>query len=646
VKPLRTLPALFIAALLLCPAAPLFAADWPPVDPQELALKDDPAHPGVAAIILYHEDNLDNAQSVETQYYRIKIFTEAGKKYADIEIPYNRGFYSIENIQARTIHPDGSIVPFTGKAFDKVLAKRGDFNLQAKTFSLPDVQPGSVLEYKFTIRWDESYWVAPKWIVQQELFTRRANFVLKAPPGIQVGYTWFLPQNLGRPQSLNDGTVHLVVENVPAFQKEEYSPPEDSLKMRVLFYRTPEGAPGMDEYWKREGKELYKDLEDFTKKRKGVVQAVAALAPPSDAPEAKLRQLYARAQQIRNLSFEEEKTEQETKREKLKEADNAEKILEHGYGYHNQINRTFAAMAEAAGFEVSLVWITERDDSIFQPALLDLSQLTRVLAGVKLGGEEVFFDPGTPHCPFGLLPWEDTGARGLRPNKDGGQFLETPVAHSERAVRSRKADLRLSEEGTVTGTLALSFLGLEALEQRLEALHKDDTGRRKQIEDLVKSWLPSGATVKVENVTGWDGTEEPLTASVSIESAGVASNTGRRVLLPADLLQVNRTNPFQHEARSSPVYFAYPYQTHDEESLQLPPGWQVESLPPSRDVNAGAARYQVVRGEQKGAVHLQRDFRMDGVIFDVKYYPALRDLYSKVGAGDEEQMVLRPGTPK
>ena len=41
---------------------------------------------------------------------------------------------------------------------------------------------------------------------------------------------------------------------------------------------------------------------------------------PGDSNETKARKLYARAQQIRNLSFERQATEQEAEREKL--ADN------------------------------------------------------------------------------------------------------------------------------------------------------------------------------------------------------------------------------------------------------------------------------------------------------------------------------------
>ena len=62
--------------------------EWPPISPEELALKDDPLNPGAHAMILYREMHTDDVERFQTHYYRIKIFAEEGKKYADIEIPY------------------------------------------------------------------------------------------------------------------------------------------------------------------------------------------------------------------------------------------------------------------------------------------------------------------------------------------------------------------------------------------------------------------------------------------------------------------------------------------------------------------------------------------------------------------------------
>src|SRR5439155_1200830 len=96
--------ALLASGLIVVPArarGPQSTSDeWPPVPPEELALKDDPANPGASAILLYREISTDDVKAVGTNYYRVKILTESGKKYADIEIPYLNKAIEIRNIRA------------------------------------------------------------------------------------------------------------------------------------------------------------------------------------------------------------------------------------------------------------------------------------------------------------------------------------------------------------------------------------------------------------------------------------------------------------------------------------------------------------------------------------------------------------------
>src|SRR5271166_5547126 len=118
--------------LLLPVSLPAQTAEWQPISPQELALHDNPNHPGDAAMVLLREINTNDEKRFQTNYYRIKIFKEEGKKYADIEIPYFEKETQIEDIRARTIRPDGTTVEFHGEVFDKVVQKSKGFELHIK----------------------------------------------------------------------------------------------------------------------------------------------------------------------------------------------------------------------------------------------------------------------------------------------------------------------------------------------------------------------------------------------------------------------------------------------------------------------------------------------------------------------------------
>ena len=166
-----------------------FSLPWPlqasqsfqPVSPEELKMTGEPKAPGAQAIILYRQvDRDDNSRtSHEDNYFRIKILTEEGRKHADIEIPFARGQNDVVNIHARTIRPDGSIRPFDGQVFEKMIERERGRKYLAKTFTLPDVQVGSILEYYFTYDLHERSLFDSHWILNQDLFIKTVRFSLK-----------------------------------------------------------------------------------------------------------------------------------------------------------------------------------------------------------------------------------------------------------------------------------------------------------------------------------------------------------------------------------------------------------------------------------------------------------------------------------
>ena len=84
--------------------------EWQPIDPAELKMTSEPLAPGAPAIYLYRQvdrNDVDGTASTEYNYLRIKILTEEGRKYANIEIPFDKSGYRVSGIRARTIHPDG-----------------------------------------------------------------------------------------------------------------------------------------------------------------------------------------------------------------------------------------------------------------------------------------------------------------------------------------------------------------------------------------------------------------------------------------------------------------------------------------------------------------------------------------------------------
>ncbi len=419
-----------------------------PVDPAELKMTSEPLAPGAPAIILYRQvDRDDNGTpSHQEVYFRIKILTEEGRKYGNIEIPFYKESEQVRNIKARTIKPDGSIVDFDGKVLEQTLVKGRGVKYVAKTFALPNVEVGSILEYFFSVDFKWDYVYGSSWILSDDLFTRKARFSLQplthAPMTVSLLWSWHELPPGAEPKQGAGQVIRMDASNIPAFQTEDYMPPENELKSRVDFnYLENFHEKGVEAYWKAIGTRWNGYLEAFVGKQKAMQGAVAQIVSPDDAPEVKLRKIYDRVQQIRNKSYELGKTEQEQKRDKEKIAENVEDVWKRGYGNGVQLTWLYLALVRAAGFETYGVWASDRRNYFFDPGTMESGKLDTNVVLVKLNGKDLYLDPGAEFTPFGLLPWSETGVQGLQLNKDGGTWVKTTLTGQFRISRRAQSEV-------------------------------------------------------------------------------------------------------------------------------------------------------------------------------------------------------------
>jgi Domain of Unknown Function with PDB structure (DUF3857) len=679
-------PSILAIPLIYC-AGPVWAsAGFQPINRDELKMTNEPQAPGAPAIILYREVNRDDlgrsshggVQIIdssspgrhEDNYFRIKILTEAGRKFGDIEIPYSKQFEDINFIRARTIRPDGSIANFDGAVVEKTLFKNQTARYDVKILALPDVQVGSIIEYFYTIEY-KSVWIRDShWIISQELFTRHAKFTLRQYEGdesLNLRWTQHLPSGMPSPKQGPDGIVRLEVDSIPAFQREEFMPPEDDLKARIdfIYFRTYEASePDANKYWKKIGKRRNGELEDFVSRRGTIQQAIGQIISPGDSDEVKLQKLYARVQQLRNTSFEVAKTEEEKRREKDKSvaesfertkaeeenkrgknktAPNADDIWKQGYGDRTQLSWLFLALARTAGFEAYGVWVSDRRNYIFNLQQMDSQRLDRSLVLVKAGGQDFYFDPGAEFAPFGMLNWEETGVQGVRLDKDGGTWIQTAVPDSSLSQIQRKADLKLSESGDLEGRLTVTFTGLEGLRRRVDERNEDEVARRKYLEDAVKECVPAASEVQLSNNPDWSSSGTPLVADFHITIPGWVSRGGRLAFLPVGLFGATEKHLFDHAERVHPVYFEFPAQKLDDVSIELPAGWQVSSLPKAQNLDFHVVAYSL-GAENNRTLRLTRKLDINIISMDTKYYSPLRSFFQGVKDGDDQKVVLTPGS--
>lgn len=626
---------------------------WLPITQQDFSVKEVPNDPGADAIQLYMSYYKDDDAKFIFVYKRIKILRESGLKRADVEVPIAPG-QSLKELAARTIHPDQKIVDFTGKPFEKIIIKTRAIKYLTQAFTLPDVTVSSIIEYRYVIALPPHVVSSiSAWPMQGDLFTLKENLRFRAFQGLvavpsewgsivprsQVSYSYLNQIDPNGPVRKEGNLMELELQNVPKFSAEPYMPPEDDFRPVLLFYYGGREMTSPESFWDESQKSITDYVEKFIGNFREIREAAVQAIGGETDPEKKLHKLYARAQQIRNLSSERERTERENKEEHLKRNSNAQEVLQRGYGTSWDVNATFAAMARAAGFEANLLGVSDRKERSFNKFVLWLGQLDSSAVAVSFGGKDLVLDPGTRFCPFGLLRWQNSGVSALKYSRTNGGFITTPEAQS--SLLRRTARVTLDGGGSLSGEISIEFTGEDALEHRLDALTQDEAGRRKSLEDEVKGWLPRGHVVTLKDAKGWDSIDDPLVARFKIEIPNFASVAGKRMLVPSFFFSTLQKDMFTSQFRRYPISFPYPFTEEDEITMELPAGYEVEEPPYRRKAGLSYAAYEISSEVEGHRLITGRDLYFKKTALAPEQYEEIKNFFSVAQKGDEGHAVLR-----
>jgi hypothetical protein len=644
--------ALFLLAV--CASSRLLAQFQPPT-PDELKMTADPKAPGASAVYLYREDVIEDSTHSDTIYERIKVLSEKGKDLATVHVPYVHGIDTVSDIQGRTIHADGTIIPLTAKPADLMAFKSSSFEVDEIVFTLPNAEVGSILEYRLILT-DPPFNVGqPIWQVQTHYFVHKEHFQFhdEVPSG-----RFILGRNgepLDRLMALEDLPAGVAVSfdksrsiftldlsDVAALPDEDWTPPLNILKWRVEFYYT--NAKTAPQFWATAERDWAKDVEEFTHPSGALQKVASGLISPSDTDDQKARKIYAAVQKLDNTAFSRTKSKVERKRDKMKDIHQAEDIWKNQSGDEDEITLLFIALARAAGLKVLPVQVVNRNRAMFDGRYLSTRQLDDYLADVLIDGKDVYLDPGQKMCPYGALHWKHTLASGFKLGSN--EAVITPEISFKSAVVHRVADLAVDSTGNVKGIARYAMTGPDALRWRQLSLENDQDEVKKQFKEAIKDDFPDGVQADFDHFQGLDDPNVTLVADLNV-SGTVGSVTGKHFFMPGLFFESRGKHPFvASDKRFAPVDVHFPKLEQDDVTYHLPPGFSLEGTPlPSSTAWPEHALLKISSTQSGSDVKITRSLAYNFTLLDPKDYSALHDFYLKVATADQQQFALTRTPP-
>jgi transglutaminase-like putative cysteine protease len=634
------------------PAQAQFQA-WKPIDPAHVALKapvvDKDADAEAIFWEVYYKDEWDGSvpRKVFSHYVRIKVFTQRGvENHGKVDIFYsNRG--AIRDIAARTIKPDGSVVEMKKDAvFDREIVRLSGLKVKAKSFALPALEPGVIVEY----RWIEQRPLTSLYTrlhFQREIPVQAVKYYIKPLSDTTMGM---------RSMSFNcpnvpfvrerDGYFSVSFNNLPAFREEPRMPPEDQVRSWMLLYYSDKDKITPEKYWKEHGKAVYEENKGAMKVNDEVRRAAVEAIGDANAPEQKLERLVAFCRtKIKNV-YDDTTVMSEQERKKLKENRSPADTLNRGYGNARDIDMLFAALATAAGFETRLINLPDRGDMFFNPNLPDDYFLSVYDVAVKVGADWKFIDPSSNYVPFGMLRWQQEGQQALLADPKDPVFVNTPLSPAESSMEKRTAKLRLSEDGTLEGEARIEYTGHLAVEKKEDYDEESPAEREKRMHDALAKRISNAeiTEVKFENVTD---PFKPLVISYKVRVQGYAERTGKRLFLQPGFFEKGVGPLFPTSERKHDVYFYYPWAEEDEVMIELPAGYALDNAEAPGDLafgNLGHLKIQIGATKDQRMLRYKRQFRFTGMLFPKDSYPNLKRAFDAAHQVDNHTITLKQAT--
>lgn len=633
------------------------------VSVEEVEEKVHPVNKEADAAILYRSQNVyyeynDRAgfTLVTDVHERIKIYTKEGFDWANKEISYymhNHDKEEVISIKGYTYNIKG------GKLIEEKLRNNGIFEEEASNYrlitklTLPAVQEGSVIEYKYTLRSPfvtsvddtplqftiplnrlEVKVSIPEYLV----FRKYSN--LKSPLHLPVSET---TQPFRHASGISSGSTatlsfrqnvyEVVADNIPALLEEDHVDYLHNyaayLKWELTSTRFPNAkVENFSSNWEGVAKSIFDDggfqkevnRDGFFKKE------VDGLMAGIDAPMKRAGLIYDFVKQ------------------KVKwngyygfTAENGGKAaFNKGEGNVGDINLLLTAMLKYAGLNASPVVISTRSNGI--PIYPTRKGFNYVISAIEMpNGVYILLDATDPHAAMGELPARARNWQGRIIREDATSEwvnLNPQVLSEQKTIISYE----LGEDMVMRGKSLTLHNGLFAKEYREKY---GDLTEQSLLEDLEKG---KGniqlSEVKQENLktVGTDVKE-----SYEFELQQGADLINDKIYLKPFIFKALAENPFKAEERSYPIFFDFPLLRNKTVNVLIPEGYEVEALPESviTKINDGDGEFKFLVNQNGRFLRLEAELNIKNIIFLPTQYNALKEFYAQMVEKQSEAIVLK-----
>ena len=562
----------------------------------EKNLKPDPAKGYEDAVILSEVGIIDNSYTREmskvTHTLRMKIFSRKGvEDYGTVKLSFDPHNENIGDIRATVWTPDGKAHELDKKDVHRKAVSKEWGNKETEiSFALPGLEKNSVVEYSYY----KSYTGLQDinvWYSQHPIYCFRSDVTFIPWATRRWGFTG---GNLhARPEVNKDnntvkGTkLHVVMKDIPALPREDYSVPYNSIREFLVFYYT-ESDRHFDNFWIDYGNSFFKNNVAKYFKPKHATKKLLAKELPGLTPDNAIEKIHDYVTSnfipISTMSKDERAKLDDKYYKKLANAYSVPRMMKLKYLYGYQLDLIEGALIRTAlpKAEVNYVLYLPWNEGLFNKSLHTLQQFSASMLRVVNNGETHWLVPALRLLPVDQVEY---GARGVPLLALGREtkMIRLKPDQPESNLTRIDTDVTLGEDTLkIHRVKTLNQYAAYDLRKALYYFNGDET--RDLLETRLKKRFGNQLKVISQKIINLKDIHKPLILDVTFTVPYELEEAGDQTFFKPVALTRYVTNPFNEEKRYSNIVFRYPNIVEQKVVYHLPEDYTLTSLPKNEKV--------------------------------------------------------------
>jgi hypothetical protein len=587
----------------------------------------------------------------EEIHNRIKIFNDNGKNEADIHISYYSGDHLeyISGVQAETINLVDGKVEVTKLDKKLVYTKNIDKTMSEITFTMPNVKPGCIIEYKYN--WNtNSFSDFPDWYFQEKIPVKYSEYNTSIPDVFYFRVMPHLEQKLikstksaeGRSLTDESGSYPYDLEvetrgmaNIPALSDEpfmsSFNDNVQALRFQLVSIRPIGGfSKSYSDTWAKVGGRLIDD-QDFggqLKRKLNGEEEIINKAKSLKTDEEKIAFVFNAVKNEMKWNGEDD----------WYTNDGTSRSWENKTGNSAEINLILYHLLKQSGVEAYPMVVSTREHGKVDPYYTSLIQFNRAVVYVPVDSTKMYIlDATGKYNIYNETPAELLNSSGLFIDKAKDQYDIIHIKKDIPATQLVSIEAEIKPGGKIEGTAQISSTSY----MRINTIERYKTDGEKKYIDFLKDDNNNLkiTSVKFENI---DVDTLPLIQKVDF-SLDLAGSDENYIYLNPNIFTSIKTNPFLSENRMTDIDFGYRQGYYINSVYKIPAGFKVDALPKSVTLVMPDKSFSFKRivMEQDGNIVIGYKLTYNVQEYSKDYYPDFHEFFKKMYELLNEQIVLK-----